>query len=85
MSRPGRLGRVRLGLRRHGLDDDVALADQDVRVGADLDVAEQHAAGGRCGIGVTVPGTVQLAPAGRSALASVTLTDPKAAFVKTST
>ena len=27
------------------------LADEDVRVGADLDMAEEHAAGGRCGVG----------------------------------
>jgi hypothetical protein len=33
----------------------------------------------------TDPGTVQEAPAGRSAFASVTLTDPNAGFVNTST
>ncbi len=36
-------------------------------------------------LAVTEPGTVQLLPAGRRALASVTLTDPKAGFTKTST
>ena len=34
---------------------------------------------------VTVPGTVHEAPAGRSALASVTATEPNAGLVNTST
>ena len=67
------------------LHDHVAAADENVRVGPDLDVAV--AAPGRrparrCA--VTVPGTVHDAPLGRGALASVTDTEPKAALVKTS-
>ena len=57
-----------------------------VRVGAHLDVAQQHAtARRRAQFAVTLPGTVHEEPAGRRALASVTLTAPKAGLAKTST
>ena len=80
---PTRLFAVPLG--RDALDDDVAAADEDVRVRPHLDVAEQDPAAAGAALAVTVAGTVQLEPAGRSAFASVTATEPKAGLVNTST
>ena len=72
-------------LGRDRLHHHVSLPDQHVGVRSHLDGTEQDPARRGQAVGRHGTGTVHEDPAGRSAFASVTLTEPKAGLVKTST
>ena len=64
-------------LRRDALDDDVPGADEHVGVVRTWTLPSSTRPSAGAALAVTVPGTVHIEPAGRNALASVTLTEPK--------